>query len=341
MTHGVHSTARRMPHRIPPAGQPSGQPLRVENGEFDAQGMWRAARGGIDPARMKTRLSLSLVLTLLAVLSACKQERAPAPGAAGTPAKGGERALTVKGSDTMVLLGQRWAEDFMKANPEATVQVTGGGSGTGFAALLNGTTDIAMASRGIKPEEAAQVKQRFNVEPKEFTVATDGITFYVHASNPVEALTREQLKAIYMGDITNWREVGGPDETIVVYSRESSSGTYVFVKERVLDNEDFAPEAQTLPGTAAVVNAVSKETYGIGYGGGAYARGVKELKVRQGEETIAPTAENIRSGRYPLSRGLFFYTRGEPSGAVRRYIEFALSPEGQKIVTEVGYYPIR
>jgi phosphate transport system substrate-binding protein len=198
-----------------------------------------------------------------------------------------------------------------------------------------------MASRKIKPEEAARVRQKFNVEPGELTVATDGITFYLHESNPVEALTREQLKGMYMGDLTNWKEVGGLDGPIVLLSRESSSGTYLFVRERVLDNEDFAPEAQTLPGTAAVVNAVSREKHGIGYGGGAYAKGVKELKVRQGEEAIAPTAENIRSGRYPLSRGLFFYTRGEPTGAVRRYIDFALSPEGQKVVTDVGYFPVR
>lgn len=286
---------------------------------------------------MKTPLPTFLVLALLAVLPACKRDRAPTEGGAAE----GARAVTVKGSDTMVVLGQRWAEAFLKANPDATVQVTGGGSGTGFAALLNGTTDVAMASRKIKPEEAAQVKRKFNVEPKEISVATDGITFYVHASNPIDALTREQLKAMYMGDVTNWSEVGGPDEPIVLYSRESSSGTYAFVKERVLDNEDFAPEAQTLAGTAAVVHAVSKEKHGIGYGGGAYAKGVKELKVKQGDEAIAPTAENIRGGRYPLSRGLFFYTRGEPSGDVRRYIDFALSPEGQKIVSEVGYFPVK
>jgi phosphate transport system substrate-binding protein len=293
---------------------------------------------------MKTPLSTFLLLSLLAVLPACKQDRAPAgsggPAASGAPA-GGARIVTVKGSDTMVLLGQRWAEEFLKVNADASVQVTGGGSGTGLAALLNGTTDIAMSSRKIKPEEAAQAKQRFNVEPKELTVATDGITFYVHESNPLDALTRQQLKGMYMGDIVNWKEVGGLDEPIVLISRESSSGTYLFVRERVLDNEDFAPEAQTLPGTAAVVNAVSKEKHGIGYGGGAYAKGVKELKVKQGEEAIAPTPENIRSGRYPLSRGLFFYTRGEPSGDVRRYIDFALSPKGQEIVTEVGYFPVK
>lgn len=293
---------------------------------------------------MKTLLPAFAALAMLALLPGCKRDTPPGAasenGAAGARAGSGARALTVKGSDTMILLGQRWAEAFMKQHPDAKVQVTGGGSGTGMAALVNGTTDIAMASRKIKPAEAAQVKQKFQVEPTETVVAKDGIIFYVHESNPVDALTPEQLKGIYLGDITNWKEVGGRDATIVLYSRENSSGTYVFVKEAVLDDEDFAPETQTLPGTAAVVNAVSRETHGIGYGGAAYAKGIKELKVMQGGEPIAPTAENIQSGRYPLSRGLFFYTRGEPTGVARRYIDFALSPEGQGIVTAVGYFPV-
>jgi phosphate transport system substrate-binding protein len=241
----------------------------------------------------------------------------------------------------MVLLGQRWAEEFMKGAGAPKVQVTGGGSGTGMAALINGTTDIAMSSRSIKPAEAAQVKQKFQAEPRETPVAKDGVTFYVHASNPIEALTEAQLKGIYVGDITNWKEVGGPDQAIVVYSRENSSGTYVFVKEEVLDNEDYTPSAQTLPGTAAVVNAVSKETFGIGYGGAAYAKGVKELKVKVGEAAIEPSAENIKSGKYPLSRNLFFYTRGEPTGPAQRYIDYVLSPEGQQLVTSVGYFPVK
>jgi phosphate transport system substrate-binding protein len=301
---------------------------------------------------MKSLLSSFLAVSLLALLPACKREAPPAGGAgtgtgtsaapAGSGATGGAGgSLTVKGSDTMVLLGQRWAEELMKQGGDLKVQVTGGGSGTGMAALVNGTTDIAMSSRAIKPAEAAQVKQKFQAEAREIPVAKDGVTFYVHASNPIQALTREQLKGIYLGDIANWKEVGGPDQAIVVYSRENSSGTYVFVKEAVLDNEDFTPRAQTLPGTAAVVNAVSQETYGIGYGGAAYAKGVKELQVRVGDEAIAPTAENIQSGKYPLSRSLFFYTRGEPTGAARRYIDFALSPEGQKLVTSVGYFPVK
>jgi phosphate transport system substrate-binding protein len=249
---------------------------------------------------------------------------APAISLAGT--------TTVKGSDTMVVLAQRWAEAFMKKNPAKKVQVTGGGSGTGVAALINGTTDVANASRALKAEEKAKLPGAV-----ETTVARDGVAIYVHASNPVESLTVEQLKAIYLGDLTNWKQVGGRDAPIVLYSRENSSGTYVFLKEHVLKNEDFAPEAQTLPGTAAVVNAVSKEKNGIGYGGGAYARGVKELKV----EGIAPTKEAVLSGKYPLSRPLFVYTKAAPAGEVKDFIDFCLSAEGQKIVTDVGYFPVK
>jgi len=241
---------------------------------------------------------------------------------------------TVKGSDTMVVLAQRWAEAWMQKQPSKKVQVTGGGSGTGIAALINGTTEIATASRGMKAEEKAKLPGGAAVET---TVARDGVAIYVNAGNPVETLTVEQLKGIYLGDITNWKQVGGKDSRIVLYSRENSSGTYVFVKEHVLGNEDFAPEAQTLPGTAAVVNAVSREKNGIGYGGGAYARGVKELKV----EGIAPTKEAVLSGKYPLSRPLFFYTKGAPAGEAREFIDFCLSAAGQKIVSEVGYFPVK
>jgi phosphate transport system substrate-binding protein len=250
-------------------------------------------------------------------------------------------AITVKGSDTMVILGQRWAEEYMKKNPASKVQVTGGGSGTGLAALINGTTDIAMSSRPIKEAETEKLRGRFNTVGSEVSVARDGVTFYVHESNPLNSLTQEQLKGIYLGDITNWKEVGGPDATIVVYSRENSSGTYVFVKDNLLGGDDYTATAQTLPGTAAVVNAVSKEKFGIGYGGAAYAKGIKELKIKKGSEEIAPSAENIKSGKYPLSRDLYFYLRAKPSGEVKAFIDFALSADGQAIVTKVGYFPVK
>jgi phosphate transport system substrate-binding protein len=268
------------------------------------------------------------ILMTLAALAA------PALAAAGT--------VTVKGSDTMVILAQRWAEDYMKKNPAKKVQVTGGGSGTGIAALINGTTEIANASRGIKDAEIAKVRERFNVVPTETPVAKDGVGFYVNEANPVKELTVEQLKKIYMGDLKNWKDVGGADAPIVLYSRENSSGTYVFVKEEVLANGDYSPTAQTLPGTAAVVNAVAKEKNGIGYGGAAYAKGVREvLVVGKDGKGYAPTAENVKAGKYPLSRSLFMYTRGKPSGEAKDFMDYCLSSAGQAIVTQVGYFPIK
>jgi len=251
-------------------------------------------------------------------------------------------ALTVKGSDTMVILSQRWAEEYMKANPGKKVQVTGGGSGIGIAALINGTTEIANSSRNMKADEKAKVRDRYNVMPTEIAVAKDGVTIYVNEASPVEQLTIDQLHKMFSGDITNWKAVGGPDAPIVLYSRENSSGTYVFFKDNVLMGDDFASNAQTLPGTAAVVNAVSKEKNGIGYGGAAYAKGVREVKVvgKDGQGYL-PSAENVASGKYPLSRDLFMYTRGKPGGEAAEFIAYCLSPEGQAIVSKVGYFPVK
>lgn len=245
--------------------------------------------------------------------------------------------VTIKGSDTMVILTQRWAEEFMKANPTAKIQVTGGGSGTGVAALINGTTEIATSSRPMKEAEMEKLRSRYNTAGTEIAVAKDGVTFYVHESNAINTLTMDQLKKIYVGEITNWKAIGGPDKPIVVFSRENSSGTYVFVKDNLLGGDDFTATAQTLPGTAAVVNAVAKEKFGIGFGGAAYAKGIKELKVND----IGATLENVKSGKYPLSRDLYFYLRGKPSGDAKALIDFCLSPQGQQIVTKVGYFPVK
>ncbi len=245
--------------------------------------------------------------------------------------------LTLKGSDTMVVMTQRLAEEYMKKNPTAKLQVTGGGSGTGIAALLNGTTDIATASRPMKAEEKGKLK----AAPVEIPVAKDGVTFFINEKNPLSSLTADQLKAIYTGDATNWKQVGGADAPIVVYSRENNSGTYVFVKEHVLKNEDYLAGAQTLPGTAAVVNAVAKEKNGIGFGGIAYAKGVKALKVKVGAEEVTGTEATIKSGKYPLSRPLYFYLREAPKGDAKAFVDWCLSPAGQKLVAEVGYFSIK
>ena len=171
-------------------------------------------------------------------------------------------AITVKGSDTMVILGQRWAEAYMAGHKGVLIQVTGGGSGTGFAALINGTTDICQASRPIKEEERQQMQTRFGAPPREIVVARDGLAIYLHEANPVKQLTLAQLKAIYTGQATRWSQVGGPDAPIVLYGRENSSGTYEYFKEHVLEKADYVATMQTLPGTAAVVNAVALDPNG-------------------------------------------------------------------------------
>ena len=249
--------------------------------------------------------------------------------------------LTVKGSDTMVVLTQRWAEEYMKAHPETKVQVTGGGSGTGLSALINGTTEIATSSRPMKDPEQNKLRARYKTVGFELPVAKDGVTFYVNDKSTLTSLTMEQLKKIYLGDVTNWKDVGGPDAPIVLYSRENSSGTYVFVKDNLLGGEDYSATAQTLPGTAAVVNAVAKEKNAIGYGGAAYAKGVKELKIKVGAEELGPSAENVKSGKYPLARDLYFYLRSKPSGEAKSFIDFCLSDAGQQLVSQVGYFPVK
>jgi phosphate transport system substrate-binding protein len=257
---------------------------------------------------------------------------------AGTAAK----SITIKGYDTMVILGQRWAETYMKEHPDKRIQVTGGGSGTGIAALINGGTDICEASRPMKDSEKSMVRTKHGKDVAEIAVALDGIAIYVPLSSTIKSLTQAQLKSIYTGTITNWRDVGGRDQRIVAYSRENNSGTYVFFKEHVLNNQDFARDIQTLPGTAAIVNAVSKDAASLGYGGIAYATGIKAIAVKRDEssEAITPSLETVRSGRYPLSRQLFFYTIGEPAGETKAFIDWVLSPEGQKICEAVGYYPL-
>ncbi len=251
--------------------------------------------------------------------------------------------ITVKGSDTMVILAQRWAEMYMKKSPSVTIQVTGGGSGTGISALINGTTDICNASRPMKPGEKQKLKHRFSSLGVEIKTAKDGIAIYVSEKNPIKELTVQQVKDIYTGMITNWKEVGGVDSRIILYSRENNSGTYVYFKENVLDDEDYSPSCQNMPGTAALVNAVSKDPNGIGYGGAAYAKGIREVPVKADENSPAylPNAENVKSGQYPITRFLFMYVKSKPTGAMKEYIDWILSEEGQSIVVKVGYFPLR
>jgi phosphate transport system substrate-binding protein len=251
--------------------------------------------------------------------------------------------ITVKGSDTMVILAQRWAEVYMTKHPEVVIQVTGGGSGTGISALINGTTDICDASRPMKKSEKDKLKQRFNTLGVEIKSAKDGLALYVNDENPIQELTIAQLKDIYTGKITNWKSVGGPEAKIILYGRENSSGTYVYFKDNVLEGDDYSASVQSMPGTAAVVNAVAKDKYGIGYGGAAYGKGIKFLKVKQdaGSPGYIPTAENVKTDKYPITRYLYMYTRSKPTGALKNYIDWILSSEGPEIVTKVGYFPVR
>ena len=251
--------------------------------------------------------------------------------------------VTAKGSDTMVLLGQRWAEIYMKEHPETTIQVTGGGSGTGIAALINGTTQICESSRVMSPDEKKSLKEKRNADVSEVPVALDALAVYLNTQNPIEHLTMEQVGRIFRGEITNWKEAGGPDKRIVLYGRENNSGTYVFFKEHVLANADFAERYQALPGTAAVINAVTKDPLGVGYGGIGYAKDVKTIAIAKDASTnpVVPSMENVFNNSYPLSRQLFWYIAGSPMGAIKNFVDWVLGPEGQKIVSEVGYYPLK
>ena len=255
----------------------------------------------------------------------------------------GAKPITIKGSDTMVIMNARLAEAFMAKNPAATLQVTGGGSGVGIAALINGTTDIAASSRPIRTSEIDKLKSRFATVGHTYPIARDGLSVYLNERNPLRELTMQQLQDIYTGRVTNWKQVGGNDATIILYSRENSSGTYQYFKDTVLKGADFAPRAQTLQGTAAVVNAVAKDANGIGYGGAAYAKGIRFAAVKKDAKSpgMLPTLENVRSGQYPISRYLYLYTRSRPSGAMKQFIDWAVGPEGQQIVTQVGYFPVK
>lgn len=250
-----------------------------------------------------------------------------------------QSTITIKGSDTMVILVQRWAE--LYPNKNLSFQVTGGGSGTGIAALINGTTDICSSSRPIKPAEVVQMKEKYGHVPIEIRVARDGISIYVHKDNPITKITMNQLKEIFTGKIKNWKLLGGSDQSIILYSRENNSGTYEFFKEYVLSKRDFAPTAQHMPGTSAVVGAVAMDRWGIGYGGAAYTIGVKEVPVALDESKpyYHPNEENILSGKYPISRFLFFYLKDKPQGQMKDFIDWVIGKSGQKVVNDVGYFP--
>jgi phosphate transport system substrate-binding protein len=250
--------------------------------------------------------------------------------------------VTVKGSDTMVILSQKWAELYMKKNPGTSIQVTGGGSGVGLAALINGSTDIANSSRPIKPAEMEKLKARYSTLGVQIPCAKDGLTVFINKTNPVSELTIKQIGKIFSGEITNWKQVGGPDAPIKLYGRESSSGTFEFFKDHVVKT-DFDPSLQSLPGTAAIVNAVKKDKNSIGYGGAAYAEGVKDCKVKKDDKSagVLPTAATVKNNTYPITRYLYMYLKSKPTGDTKAFIDWILSAEGQDVIEGVGYYPLK
>ena len=266
-------------------------------------------------------------------------------------APAGAANITVKGSDTMVILAQRWAETYMKKNPAATIQVTGGGSGTGIAALINKTTNLANSSRPIKAEEIAKASAN-GVDPGEYKVAMDALAVVVSSNNAVKELSMSQLNGIYRGDINDWGEVGGTPGRIMRYCRESNSGTYVFVKEHVLQNGDYAADCQTMPGTSAVAEAVSRDKNGIGYGGVAYFATIAALRVLPIKKTDGtpavmplrngkPDNEVVWSGEYPIARWLYMYTTGKSSPEEKAYLDWIMGPEGQQVVADIEYVPLK
>jgi phosphate transport system substrate-binding protein len=251
--------------------------------------------------------------------------------------------ITVKGSDTLVILAQKWAEVYMGQHPDVKIQVSGGGSGIGFAALQNQTTDLCDASRKAKSSEIANCLKAFNARPTEYKVALDGLSVYVNPENSLTELTVAQVGDIFAGKIKNWKEVGGPDAPITVYSRENSSGTYEFFKEHVLKGRDFVSSAQTMPGTAAIVQAVMKDKNSIGYGGAAYGGNSKLINIKKDDSSpaIAPTEENVVNGTYPIWRHLYVYVNPAlDKGEIASYLKWIRSDDGQKYVKDIGYYPL-
>jgi phosphate transport system substrate-binding protein len=289
--------------------------------------------------RMKPVTRTLSIVALTVALAACGGGERPA--ASGSQDANADKPVTLKGSDTMVILGQRLAEEYMKANAGRIVQVNGGGSGTGIAALINGTIDLAMASRPMTDKEKQQATQNRGAEVVERPIALDALAVFVHKDNPVQSLTIAQVKDIFQGKTKNWSEVGGPSAPIVLYGRESSSGTYDYFREHVLSKEDFSPTVQTLQGTAAIINAVGNDGNGIGYGGIAYTQSARALAVSaEGAAPVAPSEATVADGTYPLSRKLFLYHAANAPTRVTTFVDWSLTPEAQALVTNVGYFPL-
>lgn len=251
-------------------------------------------------------------------------------------------SIKIKGSDTVLPLTQKEAESFMKEHPDMSITVTGGGSGVGLTALTEGTTDIAMSSRPMKMDEKMKFEQS-KTEIKEVTIAMDALAVIVNPSNKISQLTREQLEGIYTGKISNWKEVGGDDMKIIAYSRETSSGTYEFFKEHVMDKKNYSSTVLNMPATGAIVQSVGQTKGAIGYVGLAYeSKEIKPIAVSydSGKTYVLPSIASAQDKTYPISRPLFYYYSASVENNVQPFITFILSEQGQKLVLETGYVPL-
>ncbi len=291
-------------------------------------------------------LAAGLFLLLLATLAGGCQN-AP-EDSTSPPDAGAGKTIENKGSDTLVNLALAWAERYMALHPDVRLSVTGGGSGTGIAALINGTVDIANASRAMKAEEV-EAAEANGVSPVEFVVARDAIAVVVHPSNPVDELTFQQISAMYTGEITNWQEVGGEDRPIVLVSRESNSGTYVYFLENVVrmgrEDSDLLYSAETLlmPSSEGITSEVSQNPNAIGYDGLGYVTPEQKVVAIAQDPSgpfVLPSVETVNDGTYPVSRPLYMYTAGEPTGQIAVYLEW-IRNEGQGVVADVGFVPLQ
>jgi phosphate transport system substrate-binding protein len=251
-----------------------------------------------------------------------------------------KKSVTIKGSDTMVHLMSTMAEAYMKFKAGDQVSVTGGGSGTGIAAIINGTTDICASSRDMQQKEKDEAKSK-NVNIVEKVIAYDGLAVIVHPDNPISELTMEQVKKVFTGAYKNWKDLGGPDQSITALSRESNSGTYVFFQEHVLEKENFDPTVKLMPASSSIAQSISQDKWSIGYLGLGYTKegNIKVLNIKKDANSpaVTPGYNTVLDKSYSIARPLFLIFNGEPQGINASYLEFCMSLEGQKIVEETGY----
>lgn len=263
----------------------------------------------------------------------------------GGVATAGAQTVSIKGSDTLLILNQRWAEAFGKSHSNINIAVTGGGSSLGINAFINGVADICASSRPMRKSEIDKARDRGSIV-NEIPVCLDGLAIVVNSNNPIQSLTMDDLRRIYIGQVTNWKQLGGSDMPITVFSRDSNSGTYGFFQANVLRNQSWGPGTRFMPSTSEEGREVSRTPGGIAYGGVAYFKGKSGLKIipiaaKKGSEPIEPTEANVRSKKYPIWRYLYYYTNGKPKGASATFINWCLSAEGQRIVEQVGYYSLK